>query len=139
MRTLHFGLRVADLERSLAFYTAVGYEVVGSVPETAYGSLTMLKLPGDDFVTIELVHDPAKSAGDGARLNHFVIKVESVEVAIAELTARGVDAEPPGAPTSDSPEDFLTSWLTDPDGNRIELVQWPAGHADGITAADWPD
>ena len=27
------------------------------------------------------------------------------------------------------------TWLTDPDGNRIELVQWPAGHADGITAA----
>jgi catechol 2,3-dioxygenase-like lactoylglutathione lyase family enzyme len=34
MRTLHFGLRVADLDRSLAFYAAVGYEVVGSVPDT---------------------------------------------------------------------------------------------------------
>jgi lactoylglutathione lyase len=29
MRTLHFGLRVADRGRSLASYTAVGYEVVG--------------------------------------------------------------------------------------------------------------
>jgi lactoylglutathione lyase len=28
MRTLHVGLRVSDLERSLAFYTAVGYTVV---------------------------------------------------------------------------------------------------------------
>jgi lactoylglutathione lyase len=36
MRTLHFGLRVADLDRSLAFYTTVGYEVVGSVPETPW-------------------------------------------------------------------------------------------------------
>jgi lactoylglutathione lyase len=27
--------------------------------------------------------------------------------------------------------------VIDPDGNRIELVQWPAGHADGLTAADW--
>jgi len=34
MRTLHFGLRVADLDRSLAFYTAVGDEVVGGVPQT---------------------------------------------------------------------------------------------------------
>jgi lactoylglutathione lyase len=25
----------------------------------------------------------------------------------------------------------------DPDGNRIELVQWPAGHPDGVTAADF--
>ena len=38
MRTLHLGLRVADRERSLAFYTAVGYEVVGSVPETPLGA-----------------------------------------------------------------------------------------------------
>jgi len=27
--------------------------------------------------------------------------------------------------------------LTDPDGYRIELVQWPPGHLDGITAADF--
>jgi lactoylglutathione lyase len=29
--------------------------------------------------------------------------------------------------------------VIDPDGNRIELVQWPAGHPDGITAADWAE
>jgi lactoylglutathione lyase len=34
MRTLHLGLRVAHVERSLAFYAALGYEVVGSVPAT---------------------------------------------------------------------------------------------------------
>ena len=38
MRTLHFGLRVADPGRSLAFYTAVGYEVVGSVPEPPWAT-----------------------------------------------------------------------------------------------------
>ncbi|MQA95956.1 MAG: VOC family protein [Streptosporangiales bacterium] len=135
MRTLHFGLRVADLERSLAFYEAVGYEVLGTVAETPYGSLTMIKLPGDPFVTIELVHDPAKNAADfGIRLNHFVIQVESMESAIAELGARGVTVEELGSPNGS--DDFLTAWITDPDGNRIELVQWPAGHADGITEAD---
>jgi hypothetical protein len=30
-----------------------------------------------------------------------------------------------------------TSWITDPDGYRIELVQWPPGHADDITKADF--
>ena len=29
MRTLHFGVRVLDRERSLAFYRALGYQVVG--------------------------------------------------------------------------------------------------------------
>ncbi len=32
MRTLHPGLRVADRDPSLAFYTAVGYEVVVQWP-----------------------------------------------------------------------------------------------------------
>src|SRR5215204_2886729 len=57
MRTIHLGLRVTDARRSIAFYTAVGYEVVGRVPDTPIGELTMLKLPADEFVTIELVHD----------------------------------------------------------------------------------
>ena len=34
MRTLHVGLRVSDLERSLAFYAAVGYTVAGRVEGT---------------------------------------------------------------------------------------------------------
>jgi lactoylglutathione lyase len=140
MRTLHFGLRVADLDRSLAFYTAVGYEVVGTVPDTAFGDLTMLKLPDDEFVMIELVSGPSRDGAGGGSgpsgLNHFVIKVESVEATMAELAAAGLDVAAPDSP--DGTDDFLTTWITDPDGNRIELVQWPAGHADGITAADWP-
>jgi lactoylglutathione lyase len=36
----------------------------------------------------------------------------------------------PSAPPAgtDGPQ---TTWITDPNGYRIELVQWPAGHADG--------
>jgi lactoylglutathione lyase len=138
MRTLHVGLRVADLDRSLAFYTAVGYEVVGSVPETGVGHLTMLKLPDDDFVSIELVFDLSRAEDDqGSGLSHLVIQVESLAATITRLVAEGITVEEPGSP--DGSEDFRTTWITDPDDNRIELVQWPAGHPDGITAADWPD
>jgi lactoylglutathione lyase len=136
MRTLHVGLRVTDPERSIAFYTAVGYEVVGSVPETSLGLLTMLKLPDDDFVTVELVHDPAEGEIDiGKGLSHLVIQVESMDATVARLAAQGIDAEAPESP--DGSDDFRTTWITDPDGRRIELVQWPSGHPDGITAADW--
>lgn len=138
MRTLHVGLRVADLERSLAFYTAVGYEILGTAPETPLGTLTMLKLPDDDFVTIELVHDPARADDNrGTGLSHLVIKVESMDATIAELSAHGIDADEPTSP--DGSTDFWTTLIVDPDGNRIELVQWPTGHADGLSAADWSD
>jgi lactoylglutathione lyase len=134
MRTLHVGLQVADLERSLAFYTSVGYEVLGEVPETEFGSLTMLKLPGDEFVSLELVYDPARDRVEPGGLHHLVIKVEAMRETIARLSVGGVETEPPSSP--DGSEDFWTAWLTDPDGNRIELVQWPAGHSEGLTSAD---
>ena len=136
MRTLHIGLRIADLERSLAFYTALGYVVVGTVPHTEFGSLTMLKLPGDEFVALELVHSPDIDRIDPQGLNHLVIKVESMTATIADLAGKGVTAEPPRSP--DGSQDFWTSWITDPDGYRIEMVQWPVGHADGMSEADFP-
>lgn len=120
----------------MAFYTGLGYQVVGSVPRTEFGSLTMLKLPGDEFVALELIYSPDIARVDPHGFNHLVIKVESVTATIADLAARGVTAEPPSSP--DGSEDFLTSWVTDPDGYRIEMVQWPAGHAEGMTEADFP-
>ena len=97
MRTLHIGLRVADLERSLAFYTGLGYEVLGSVPETAFGSLTMLKLPRDEFVTIELVHDPGRGEVGAGRDNGN----EGTEEGKGEVLQRGLPTTPPARSTSE--------------------------------------
>lgn len=133
MRMLHLGLRVTDLDRSLAFYTALGYAVLGRVPETEFGSLTMLKLPDDPFVSLELVHDPARPVADAGAVNHLVIQVDDLVATIADLVANGVEAEPP----AELGPGMHTSWLTDPDGYRIELVQWPDGHPAGMTAADF--
>ncbi len=120
MRTLHVGLRVSDLERSLAFYTAVGYTVVGTVEGTAFGSLTMLRLPGDDFVTIELVHDPAKGRVDlGTGINHLVIQVESLDATLADLATRGIIKA--DATSSARPDDW-------PDQDRSRCVALDRRH-----------
>ncbi len=137
MRTLHVGLRVADLERSLTFYTAIGYEVIGEVPATELGSLTMLKLPDDEFVTLELVHDPDLGTVQPGGFSHLVIRVEDMHRTVSQLAARGVPVEEPGSP--DGSADFWTAWVTDPDGYRIELVQWPEGHPDGMTRSDFAE
>ena len=132
MRMLHLGLRVTDLDRSLAFYMALGYAEIGRVPSTPFGSLTLLQLPDDPFVSLELVHDPARPVTDTMAVNHLVIQTDDLDATISDLAARGVSAESPAEPAPG----LRTSWLTDPDGYRIELVQWPAGHPAGMTAAD---
>lgn len=138
MRTLHFGLPCGRSRAVARVLHGRRYEVVGDVPETGLGHPTMLKLPDDEYVTIELVHQPMRSDVDrGTGLSHFVIAVDSMDTTVAELATRCIDAEAPTSP--DGADHFLTTWITDPDGHRIELVQWPADHPDGITAGDWPD
>ena len=135
MRTLQFGLKVADREASLAFYAALGYEVVGEVPDAPIGHLTMLKLAGDEFVTVELVHDPSTADTSAPGFSHFAIQVESLEATMARLAAANVHGDGIHSPAPD----LRTTTVTDPDGRAIELVQWPAGHPEGMTAADWRD
>ena len=137
MRTLHLGLRVADLQRSLEFYAGLGYEVLGSVAGTELGTLTMLKLPGDEFVTLELVHDPDHGSVESGGFSHLVIQVEDMHPTVAQLAARRVQKEEPGSP--DGSADFWTAWVTDPDGYRIELVQWPDGHPESMTRSDFTE
>lgn len=134
MRTLQFGLRVADREASVAFYTTLGYEIVGEVPDSPIGHLTMLKLPDDEFVALELVDDPA---GDPAApgFSHFAVQVESLDATVARLAASGIRADAVQSPAPD----LHTANITDPDGRKIELVEWPPTHAAGLTEADWAD
>lgn len=137
MRTLHPAYRVTDPGASMVFYTVLGYGQVGRVDLGDGASLTMLKFPNDEFVALELVHRPADGPVDiGTGLSHLAVKVDNLKATLEALTQAGLrpgSIELPGGP--DGPQ---TSWLTDPDGYRIELVQWPPGHPDGITAADFP-
>src|SRR5215217_7307603 len=134
MRTLHLGLRVGHRARSVAFYSALGYQVLGEVPDTPIGHLTMLKLPRDRFVSLELVHDPDLEDVPPGGFSHLVVAVDDVRETVARLAHEGIAAEPAHSP--DGSGDFWTAMLSDPDGYRIELVQWPAGHSEGMTATD---
>lgn len=137
MRTLSPGLRVADLDASLAFYRALGFEVVGTVPETELGRLTMLKLPDDEFVTIELVSSKSgrQDVDLGTGMSHLAVQVDSMDEVVNALREHHVDVAEPRSP--DGTVGFLTVTVKDPDGRDIELVQWPPGHAAGLSAEDW--
>lgn len=136
MKTLHTAYRVTDLAASLGFYEALGYREVGRVGMGGGASLTMLSFPGEEVVTLELVHRPADgSVQVGTGFSHLVVQVDELAATIEDLTQAGLQPGPQQHPAG--PEGPRTSWLIDPDGYRIELVQWPPGHPDGISAADF--
>ena len=136
MRTLHTSYRVSDLDASLEFYKVIGYEQVGRVDLGDGASLTMLKFPGEDVVTLELAHRPAAGPVEiGTGFSHLPIQVDDLSVTIDVLTKVGISPGPVERPGGlHGPQ---VSWVVDPDGYRIELVQWPSGHSYGITAADF--
>ena len=136
MKTLFVAYRVTDLGRSLSFYSALGYIEVGQVAFDDGARLVLLRFPGEPAATLELVHRPGDGRVDvGSGFDHLAIQVDTLAATLETLTEAGLEPGPlqyPGGP--DGPK---TSWLTDPDGYRIELVEWPLGHADGLTATDF--
>jgi lactoylglutathione lyase len=136
MKTLFVAYRVTDLDRSLDFYTPLGYIEVGTVVGGDEGSLVVLRFPDEPVATLELVHRPGGERVDvGSGFDHLAIQVEALDANLKRLAEAGLEPEPIQYPAG--PHGPKTSWLTDPDGYRIELVEWPPGHPDGITAADF--
>jgi lactoylglutathione lyase len=136
MKTLFVSYRVTDLVRSLDFYTALGYIELGRVDVGNGSRLVLLQFPGEPAASLELVHRPDSGRVDvGSGFDHLAIQVDDLVATQEQLADAGLEPGPveyPGGPHGPK-----TSWLTDPDGYRLELVEWPPGRQDGITAADF--
>ena len=132
MKTLFVSYRVTDLDRSLDFYTALGYTELGSSAGGDGGRLVFLKFPEEPAASLELVHRPDGGRVDvGSGFDHLAIQVDDLDAGIKRMTEAGLEPEPLQYPAG--PGGPKTSMLTDPDGYRIELVEWPPEYADGLT------
>src|SRR5216110_3474371 len=95
MRTLHLAYRVKDLAASLDFYTALGYRQVGRVDVDGSATLTMLKFPGDELVTLELVNRPAEGRVDiGSGFSHLAVQVDNLRATMEALSQKGLTPGP---------------------------------------------
>lgn len=135
MKTILVSYRVSDRDRSLAFYTTLGYREVGRIGDDAAG-MVMLRLSEESSVSLELVYrqESGRVAGD-IGFDHLAIAVDDLERTRIRLLDGGLEPAPierPGG--ADGP---TTCFVVDPDGYRIELVQWPDGRTEGMTDADF--
>ncbi|MBP7559390.1 MAG: VOC family protein [Armatimonadetes bacterium] len=113
----HACYRVSDLERSIEFYRdKLGCtHAFDFVNDEGVRFGVYLKVAGRSF--IELFTGLEGEAPPAGSFMHICLEVPDLEAAVAELRAKGVEASAPYLGSDNS----WQSWITDPDGNRIEL------------------
>ncbi|MCW5772238.1 MAG: VOC family protein [Rhodospirillaceae bacterium] len=121
----HIVLRVRDMERMVAFWR----DVLGCPVEKVQAELGLVHIRAGSAL-IDLVdlsgrlgrEGGAGPAAEGRNLDHFCLRVEPFEPEAlrARLAAHGIAADSPKARFG--AEGYGDSiYLTDPEGNRIEL------------------
>lgn len=129
-RLLHAMLRVADMDRSLTFYTALLGMTVLDRREHKKNQFTQAYLgygAGYGQMTVELVQnwDREESYTQGESFGHLAIQVSGITALCDRLAAAGVTM--PRPPRAQRHGDNIVAFVEDPDGHRIELVQMCPG------------
>src|ERR1700753_2960044 len=94
-RYVHTCVRSLDIDASLRFYAALGYERRGKLQfETAFN--VYLGLPGDGDsleLTVNMGRHQPYDLGDG--YNHIAIAVDDLDATLAGLAEQGIEPEKP--------------------------------------------
>jgi lactoylglutathione lyase len=121
MRFVHTNVRVRDIDDSLRFYEALGFERRGRLQfDSAYN--VYLGLPGDGD-TLELtVNEGREEPYDlGSGYGHIALEVEDLDALLERLAAQGIEPDkPPYGPGGR--DEFRICFIADPDGYRVELI-----------------
>ena len=146
------GMTVADLERSVAFYTQVlGFEKVSEVELTgdaierftgvfpARIRVARLRL-GDEVLELTDYLAPASrpfppdSQGNDRWFQHIAIVVSDIDRAYAVLRTHDVEHTSPAPQTlpewNPNAGGIRAFYFRDPDGHYLELIQFPPGKGD---------
>jgi lactoylglutathione lyase len=120
---VHTCVRVRDIDASVRFYEALGFEKRGRLNfETAFN--VYLGLPGDGDrleLTVNDDRDAPYDLGDG--YNHIALVVDDLEQQLAALKATlGVEPEKPPFHPGGRTELPHIAFVQDPDGYRVELI-----------------
>jgi lactoylglutathione lyase len=120
MEFLHTCYRITDIDRSVAFYEALGFEERRRLPIREEAVNVFMGLPGDTD-KLELTFNFGVDSYElGTAYGHIAVGVDDLAATLGRLNEQGI--EPEREPYRVRDGGSLLCFVRDPDGYRIELI-----------------
>jgi lactoylglutathione lyase len=118
---IHTCYRIGDIDRSVAFYEALGFKESTRFDLPDGATNVYLGLPGDG-ARLELTKNPGVDGYElGTGYGHIAITAGDLDGTLSRLDALGIAPEKPPYTVSDGGSRLC--FVRDPDGYRIELIE----------------
>lgn len=133
-RIAHVCLNVKNLDRSLDFYTRLGFQPVFRFTRAGKPFGVYLRLAESTF--IEIFEDPSLQAPVNTGLVHFCLETDDLDGMMRELAVQKISFTEKKLGCDHT----WQIWLKDPDGNAFEVHQYTPKSMQftgGTVEADW--
>jgi lactoylglutathione lyase len=123
MSLIHTSYRITDIDRSVAFYNALGFNEIGRIPIRDEAVNVFMGLPDDGpEPRLELTYNIGVDSYDlGTGYGHIAITTADLDRALANLKQQGIEPERP--PYAIREGGNRLCFVRDPDGYRVELIE----------------
>ncbi|MBA2359902.1 MAG: VOC family protein [Actinobacteria bacterium] len=122
MKLIHTCYRVADPDRSVAFYEALGLEKRRELPIRDEAMNYFLGVPGQDGPELELTHNFGVDSYElGTGYGHVALTVDDLDGTLERLAGLGIEPERPPYRVREGGSRLC--FVRDPDQYRVELVE----------------
>jgi lactoylglutathione lyase len=121
---IHTCYRILDIDRSVAFYNALGFDEIGRVPIRDEAINVFMGLPDDGpEPRLELTYNVGRSEPYeiGTGYGHIAITTADLDATLKKLKQQGIEPERP--PYTVREGGSRLCFVRDPDGYRIELIE----------------
>ena len=124
MSLIHTCYRILEIDRSVAFYEALGFNEIRRAPIRDEAVNVFMNLPEDgDEPRLELTYNVGRTDPYeiGTGYGHIAITTGDLDSTLAELGQQGIEPEKP--PYTVRAGGSRICFVRDPDGYRIELIE----------------